>query len=109
MPKKRKPTRVISTAYKDSIKPDHISSEHWSMWMEYNSGLRYIEIAMIHHLQEWEVSHILNSVIERLRYKVEHDDIMTVEQAQAFRERIKANVELARLSGMRVVNIMSEV
>jgi hypothetical protein len=54
---------------------------------------------------------IISDVVERLKRKVSmlDDDFTSVHQAEAFRNRIKQNVELAMLSGKRVVTIMSEV
>ncbi len=70
-----------------------------------------LQIAMVHNTTVHDVVDIISDVVERLKRKVSKldDDFTSVHQAEAFRNRIKQNVELARLSGMRVVTIMSEV
>jgi hypothetical protein len=66
---------------------------------------------MIHNTTVHDVVDIISDVVERLKRKVSKldDDFTSVHQAEAFRNRIKQNVELAMLSGRRVVTIMSEV
>ena len=112
MAKKRKTTRVVTDAYRDSIRPAHISDRDWSMWLEYNKGLHYAEIAMIHRLSLVDVRVVIDSIIMKLKNNVVglyNDDFTTAHQAYRFRERIRNNVKLAEASGMSVVNIMSEV
>jgi hypothetical protein len=108
---KRKKHRVMSDAYEDSIRPATIEIKHWDMWLQYNKGFTTIEIAMVHHTTVHDVVDIISDVVERLKRKEPtfDDDFTSVHQAEAFRNRIKQNVELARLSGERVVTIMSEV
>lgn len=109
--KKRKTNRVITDAYRDSIRPATIEIKHWDMWLQYNNGLTTTEIAMVHNTTIHDVVDIISDVVERLKRKEPtfDDDFVSVHQAEAFRNRIKQNVELARLSGRRVVTIMSEV
>jgi hypothetical protein len=66
---------------------------------------------MVHNTTVHDVVDIISDVVERLKRKEPtfDDDFVSVHQAEAFRNRIKQNVELARLSGRRVVTIMSEV
>jgi prephenate dehydrogenase len=110
-PKTRKAIRVVSDAYRDSIRPATIQPQHWDMWLQYNKGLTTTEIAMVHHTTIYDVMSIISDVVERLKRKEPtfDDDFVSVHQAEAFRNRIKQNVELAMLSGRRVVTIMSEV
>ena len=110
-PKTRKAIRVVCDAYRDSIRPATIEIKHWDMWLQYNNGLTTTEIAMVHNTTVHDVVDIISDVVERLKRKVSKldDDFTSVHQAKAFRKRIKQNVKLARLSGMRVVTIMSEV
>lgn len=109
--KKRKTNRVITDAYKDSIRPATIEIKHWDMWLQYNNGLTTTEIAMVHNTTVHDVVDIISDVVERLKRKVSmlDDDFTSVHQAFRFRERIRNNVRLAEASGMAVVNIMSEV
>ena len=110
--KKRKTNRVITDAYRDSIRPAHITDRDWSMWLEYNKGLHYAEIAMIHRLSPVQVREVIDGIIMKLKNNVVglyNDDFTTAHEAFRFRERIRNNVRLAEASGMAVVNIMSEV
>jgi hypothetical protein len=110
--KTRKTGRVITDAYKDSIRPAHVTDRDWSMWLEYNKGLHYAEIAMIHRLSPVQVREVIDSIIVKLKNNAVseyNDDFVTSHEAMKFRERIRNNVRLAEASGMAVVNIMSEV
>ena len=109
---KRKTNRVITDAYRDSIRPAHITDRDWSMWLEYNKGLHYAEIAMIHRLSPVDVRVVIDGIIMKLKNNavgLYNDDFTTAHEAFRFRERIRNNVKLAEASGMAVVNIMSEV
>ena len=109
---KRKTNRVITDAYRDSIRPAHITDRDWSMWLEYNKGLHYAEIAMIHRLSPVQVREVIDGIIMKLKNNLVglyNDDFTTAHEAMKFRERIRNNVRLAEASGMPVVNIMSEV
>lgn len=112
MAKTRKTNRVITDAYRDSIRPAHISDRDWSMWLEYNKGLHYAEIAMIHRVSPVDVRMVVDAIIMKLKNNLVglyNDDFTSVHEAMKFRERIRNNVRLAEASGMSVVNIMSEV
>lgn len=112
MRKQRKPQRIISDAYQDAIRPSVISAEHWKMWLDYNGGMTNTEIAMINKTTVHDVVGIIGDIVERLKISRKddfNDDFESVERAQAFRNRIRHNVELAVLSGESVVTIMSEV
>jgi DNA-binding NarL/FixJ family response regulator len=112
MAKKRKTNRFISDAYKDSIRPGHISNRDWAIWLEYNKGLYHTEIAMIHSMSVKTVREVIDGIIMKLKnntVSVYNDDFTTAYEAFRFRDRIRNNVRLAEASGMSVVNIMSEV
>ena len=112
MAKTRKTNRVITDAYRDSIRPAHITDRDWSIWLEYNKGLHYAEIAMIHSISVKTVREVIDGIIMKLKnnaISLYNDDFTTAHEAFRFRERIRNNVRLAEASGMAVVNIMSEV
>ena len=68
--KTRKAIRVVSDAYRDSIRPATIEIKHWDMWLQYNNGLTTTEIAMIHNTTVHDVVDIISDVVERLKRKV---------------------------------------
>lgn len=106
----KKIQRVKSNSYQDSIKPKTIDHNHWDMWLKYNQGFTTKEIAKVHNTYVSEVVHIINQIVEKLKNDKPpmDDDFRTPQEAEAFRERIRLNIELAKMTGLPVVTIMSE-